>query len=801
MLKNYLKIAVRHLKQHKGYTSINVAGLAVGMACCMLIYLFVQDERQYDRFHENADRIYRVVNDRQVGDNITARAWTPPAMGPTLREEFPEVLEAVRFFALGKTLVERDEMQAFERNVVLADSSVFKVFSFQLTQGDPATALTAPHSLVLSRSMAQKYFGEEDPLGQTLTLSGDDVFTITGIFEDLPAQSHLQIDLMGSFSTMRSFVSEERLSNWIWQQFYNYVLLPEGYNPALLEAKLPDLLTRYADPETTPHGFTYQSSRLQPLTDIYLHSANLEFDNGPRGNITYVYSFSAIALFILLIACFNFMNLATARSMRRAKEVGLRKVIGAQRGQLIRQFLGESVLMALLALTLAILLVHLILPVFNAFTGKAIALNYAQNIGFVLGLLAGCLTVGLFAGSYPALFLSSFAPIKVLKGHGSSEGGLTVLRKGLVVAQFVISTMLIVGTGVVYQQFSYLQNKSLGFEAEQVVVLQLRGDMRRNQDAIKAELLQHPGVVSAAASWGVPGEWAAGDGIRLPNSDTQWSINMMLGDHDFIDTYEMTLAAGRGFSRDFSTDAQEAFILNETAARSQGWSPEEAVGQELLWDEWSTGEVREGHVIGVVRDFHFRSLHQTIEPLVLLMDAPSLGLVSVRIRPENMEATLGHLQMVWETWAPARPFEYEFLDADLAEEYIAEQRLGTLASVFAGLAILIACLGLFGLAAFTAERRTKEIGVRKVLGASVPGVVVLLSKDFTRLVLVAFVVAVPLAYLSMQRWLEGFAYHVDIGIGVFLLAGGAVLGIAWLTVSYQSIKAAVVNPVKSLRYE
>jgi len=796
MLKNYLTVALRHLRRRKGYAFINVAGLAVGMACCLLIFLFVQDEQRYDRFHENADRIYRVVIERQAEEGVLHRAVTPPAMGPTLAREFPEVLAATRFFSMGRTLVERGDRRFFEQDVWLADSSVFNVFSFRLLRGDPATALSAPYSLVVTETLARKYFGDDDPLGQVLTLSNDLDFTVTGVMADVPAHSHLAIDMLGAFETMQDFVEEGRLRNWIWQQFYTYLLLPEGYDAAGLAAKLPAFLDRYAHPETQLRGFTYVS-HLQPLPDIYLRSASYQFDTGPRGNIVYVYAFSATALLIVLIACFNFMNLATARSMQRAREVGLRKVIGAQRAQLIFQFLGESVLMALLALGLAVGMAALVLPSFNAFTGKALSLT--KHLGLVAGLLAGGVGVGLLAGSYPALYLAAFQPAHVLKGT-AGRAGASILRQGLVVTQFTISTVLLIGTVVVMLQLDFIRAKNLGFAQEHVVVLPLRGDMDDNAEAIKAELLRHSGATAAAASWGVPGEWAAGDDVRLPGHEETWPTGVMIVDYDFIDAYRMEMAAGRSFSRAFSTDSS-AFVLNETAARGLGWSPEEAVGQPLWWDEWGTDHVRKGEVIGVVADFHFRSLHEAIQPLVLLIHPPSVGQLSVRIRPDETAAVLDHLKAAWTTWAPGWPFEYGFLDEDLADEYEAEQQLARIIGIFSGLAILVACLGLFGLAAFMAERRTKEIGVRKVLGASAGSVVVLLSKDFTKLVALAFVLAAPLSYVAMSHWLGNFVYRIEISWLIFLIAGLVVLLIAVLTVSYQAIKAALTDPVRALRYE
>ncbi|HET6568632.1 MAG TPA: ABC transporter permease [Rhodothermales bacterium] len=808
MLKNYFKIALRNLLRHKGYTFINVAGLAVGIACCLLIFLYVRDELRYDRFNEKADRIYRVIvrSETESDGEMKDLAVTPPGLAPTLLREFPEVQRAIRLFDMSETLVKRGDRQFTERRIFLADPSIFDVFSIRLSEGDPETALAAPRCIVLSESMARKYFGNTEPLGQTLDVNNGGDFKVTGVFKDLPEQSHLKIDFLGSFATLKEFVSEARLQNWRWHQFYTYVLLPEGYDPARLEAKLPAFAERYSAPEMSEIGIR-DGFNLQPLTAIHLHSTHLQFEVAEAGDIAHLYAFTAVAVFLLVIACFNFMNLATAQSMQRAKEVGMRKVVGAGRHQLMTQFLGESVLLSLLALLIAAVLVELALPSFNAFAGKSLEIGYTENAGWIAGLIGLGVFIGILAGSYPAFFLSGFRPVQVLKGMSNTGGhSLTTLRKVLVTIQFAISVVLIIGTGVAAAQLRFVQNKNLGFNKEQIVVLPLRGGVANNLEAVQAELQRNPLIVSSAGSWGVPGGIVAGDGIHLPGSKSETAINMFVVDYDYLRTYGMKIVAGRGFSREHPSDTEHAFILNETAARSFGWTPQEALGKPIEWDKWgqieaSADSIKRGEVIGVVQDFHFRSLHQAIEPLVIHIYPPAFGNLSVRIRPENAPDALDFMKQVWARWSPDWPFQYTFLDQDFARMYEADRKVGQIFSVFAGLAIFIACMGLFGLSSFAAERRTKEIGVRKVLGASVSGIVVMLSSDFLKLIAVGFVVAAPIGYLVMQRWLNDFAYHVDIGPGYFIAAALATFAIAILTVSYRSIRAALADPVKSLRYE
>lgn len=809
MFRNYITVALRNLSRHKIFSFINIMGLAIGLACCITIFLFVQDELRYDTFHSKADRIYRLNNNRIRDNREDFTAMTPPALGPTLVKDYPEVQKAVRFFDMNSPLVVYENKKFFEPGFLLADSSALEIFTLPLLKGNPQTALKEPYSLIITESTAKKYFGKEEPMGKTLIVSGDLKFTVTGVMKDLPEHTHLTINCLGNFNLLKDFIPQERLSNWVWHQFFTYILVQENYDIDQLKAKLPAFINTYTAEETARSGTRYNFA-FQPLKDVHLHSSHLEFDNAQRGDIQYVYAFSAIALFALLIACFNFMNLSTARSAHRAKEVGLRKVVGANRKQLISQFIGESILLVSIAMVMAFILVYVTLPIFNEFSGKQLDLLPMLNVFSILGLLALVLVVGLLAGSYPAFFLSAFQPVKVLKGELRSRLGGYSLRQTLVVIQFVISTILIIGTAIIFRQLNYLQNTNLGFSKEQLISLPIRNaDMRRNFEGIKSELLQNPGITAAASCYGLPGSIFAGDAVTIPGSTKDiTSVNMFLVDYDYIPTLGMKMAAGRNFSKSFGTDAENGFIINETAVKDFGWNtPENALGKDIHWNKWNVEDasvsdsLKRGKVIGVVKDFHYKSLHQKIEPLVLHIYPSAFEDIVVKIRPDQIKATLQFLENKWTRLDANWPFEYTFMDEQFAQKYESEQVFSKVFITFTLLSIFIACLGLFGLASFTAGQRSKEIGIRKVLGASVPGIVFLLSKDFLKLVLLSLVIAVPLAWYAMSSWLEDFAYRIDLDWWVFALAGALALLIALLTVSFQSIKAAISNPVKSLRNE
>jgi putative ABC transport system permease protein len=792
MLKNYLKIAIRNLLKHKAYSFINLAGLAIGIACGVLIMLYVRKELSYDRFHQNAGRIYRVGNEGQFGSEIWKGARTSHPLAPALVQEFPEVQQSVRFYRLYKPLVQVGEKKFVEPRFFYADSSVFEVFTFPLITGDPKTALTRPYSLVLSQAMAEKYFGETDPIGQTLAVAKIGDFQITGVLKNVPANSHLAFDFLVSYETLRA-QKNPNLDTWDTIVTSTYVLLPDGYDSAQLEAKLSALVAKY---QNQSHGAT-QRLFLNPIVDLHLRS---EFSGelGERGSMATLSILGVVVTFILLIACINFMNLATARSLQRTREVGVRKVIGAHRLQLIRQFLSEAILLSLGALALALPLVELLLPAFNQLVGKNLDIDFTANLSTVGVLTVLGLLVGIISGSYPAFALSSFKPVAVLKGQTKSRPAGARMRQGLVVAQFAISIIFIVSTMIVGSQLDFFRSKKLGFDKEQVVVMPIQDRaINARYEAIKQELRQNPNILSVAATSQLPG---AGEGNYYYNVDgiaEGLTLPTYFIDHDFIPALGIELAAGRNFSASFTADATGAFMINETAAKQFGW--DDPLGKTIDWDSGT----KKGVVIGVVKDFHTASLHEKIEPLIIQIfpEPMYVGYIVARLAPHDIPATLAFIKEKWQAFEPQYPLQYSFLDEDFGRLYRNEERLAQIFSYSSTLAILIACLGLLGLAAFAAEQRTKEIGVRKVLGATVSQIVLLLSRDFAKLVGLAFVVAAPVAYFAMNRWLQNFAYHAEINLGVFLLAGLAALGLACLTVSWQAIKAALANPVEALRYE
>ncbi|MCG3120619.1 MAG: hypothetical protein ALAOOOJD_03400 [bacterium] len=806
MLKNYLKIALRNLLKYKVYSFINVLGLAVGMASCILILLYVRDELSYDRHHEHAEQIYRVTREWFNSDGSTSLhlGHVAPPIGPLLKNDFPDILQMARINSGGNPLLRYQDQVFQEERFYFADPNIFEIFTLPLLHGDPKQALADPNSVVLTPAMAKKYFGSAEPLGKVINFNQQVDLKVTGVMQEIPANSHFHFDFLGSLKLPEQIFGEREFKNWSSNNYATYLLFSKNYSTANFLQAIPAFIGRHhpdgekAIPQTTLH--------LQRLTDIHLHS-QLDSEIEANGNMMYVYIFAAIAVFLLLIACINFMNLATARSANRAREVGLRKVVGAERQQLIKQFLGETVVLAFIALLLAVVFVELALPQFNAFAGKELALR-SQSALFIFGSLLGvALFVGIVAGSYPAFFLSHFQPVAVLKGQkiGSTKSRF---RSMLVVFQFAISIILIVGMGVVYNQLEYCRTKNLGLNKEHIVVLPVSAgeEIARRYPDMCNQLLQHPHIAGVAASKRVPsGRLLDSSGGRLLDGEKSTPLEFRIAnvrvDHNFIPTYGMQMAAGRNFSTAFPTDSTEAFILNETAVKKIGWAaPETAVDKPFEYGN------RQGRIIGVVKDFNYESLHQPITPIVMLIAPSSFNTVSVKIRanrPADLAATLDFLKQKWQEYRPDFPFQYSFLDERYERLYQSEHRLGQIFGTFSLLAVFIACLGLFGLASYTAEQRTKEIGIRKVLGASVGNIVLLLSKEFTRLVTVATFVSWPLAYYAMNRWLQEFAYRINLHqqSGTFLLAAALALAIALLTVSFQSIKAALGNPIKALRYE
>jgi putative ABC transport system permease protein len=794
MLKNYLVIAIRNLLRHKVYAFINTSGLAIGMACCILIFIYVTDEFSYDRDHEKTDQIYRLVGDLNRRDHMYESAATAPPMAPALREYFPQILHAARIapatLRRNEALVSYQHQRFYEKRLGYADASIFEIFTLPLLQGDPKTALTEAYTIVISETMAAKYFGDDDPFGKTLTIENDAEYKITGVMKDMPHKSHFRFDFLASFVSLKREYGA-MYDCWGCRMAYTYLLLPKGVPPNEIEKQIPVFLKKHVEPKAET-----MQLRLQPLADIHLRSS-LANEIEPAGNLAYLYILAAIGIFILLMACINYMNLMTAHSAQRAKEIGVRKAVGANRLRVAAQFLGEAITLACLALPLALVLVELFLPQFNELAGKTLRLNYSGNSPAWLGLAGLALLVGFISGSYPAWFLSRFQPALVLKGRREVSAGGNVLRGALVVMQFAFSIALIITATIVIDQRDYLRNKKLGFDKEQTIVIPIRdGEVYKKYESLKAAFLQNPAIVRVSASSQVPPEKLY-DLEVWPSEERQSGrrrMKIVVVEYDFFETLGMEIAAGRTFSKSFGTDAEAGLVLNESAVKAFGWDA--ALGKKLgaAWND------KQGTIIGVVKDFHFESLHQKIEPVMFFMESFHNYLL-VRIHPTHNVETLSFLKEEWQKVAPHRPFEYSFLDAEFDRLYKSEEKLGSLFGYFSMLAIFIACLGLFGLAAFAAERRTKEIGIRKVLGASTASVVALLTKEFVKLVLMANIVAWPIAYFAMNRWLQEFAYRIDIGVLTFVLAGSVTLVIALLTVSFQSLRAALANPVEALRYE
>ncbi len=819
MLTNYLKIAWRTLRKQPGLAFINIVGLAVGMGSCLLILLYVLDELNYDRYNTKADRIYRVQTNIKFGGNDMHFAVSPDPIGPTLKKDYPQVEQFVRLHQRGTWLVKRtgEPINLREDNITFADSTLFDVFTLPLVSGNPKRALAEPNTVVISESAARRHFGNQNPMGQTLMFDNTKTYTVTGVMRDMPTNAHFHSDF---FLTMLN--DDYEWGSWLSNNHYTYILLKPGQSgaPADIQAfagNFDTIIKKYIGPQvlqftgSSMEQFSKAGNTLRywliPLTDIHLHSRQ-QIELAPNGDIQYVYIFSAVALFILLIACINFMNLATARSASRAREVGVRKVMGSERQQLMGQFMTESILTTGLAMTLALGIVTAALPAFNTLAAKNLSIWQLITVYQLPLLLVLPILVGFLAGIYPAFFLSSFQPITVLKGGSTTfrniKGGLRSagLRSGLVVFQFMMSIVLLVGTIIVYRQISYIQVKNVGFNRDQVVTIHDVYAIGRQAETFKQEVLRMPGVVSGSVSGYLPTPSNRSDNTFFPEGqpDMKKGVNMQQWgvDYDYLKTLGITLLQGRNFSRTYGTDSS-AILINEAAVRVLG--VRNPIGQHIWQYANEQSKNRKSYtIIGVVKNFHFESLRRNIGALSLTL-SPNSGAASFRLSQANIPVLMKQIEAQWKQIAPGQPFSYQFMDDSFDDMYRAEQRIGTISLTFAVLAILIACLGLFGLAAFTAEQRTKEIGIRKVLGASVLSIVGLLSKDFLKLVFIAILIASPLAWYAMSQWLKDFAYRIDIAWWMFALAGLLAVGIALLTVSFQSIKAALMNPVKSLRSE
>ena len=811
MFKNYVNIAIRSLARYKFYSSLNILGLSIGLASFLLIALFVVDELSYDKYIPNWDRIHRIDFRATLNgtDHLAATVGSPTAAA--LQNDYPEVEEAVRLNGHSTWFIRKKEsLETFKEEYVLsADSNYFQFFGTELIHGDPKTALVRPNTIALSESIAKKVFGNDNPIGETVVLDNRTDYEVTAVYPDLPSNSHMRHDMLLSMSTF----GWARNGHWLSTNFNTYIKLREGATAEGLEAKFPGMIDRYCAPlisqflnmnmDEFHESGNALSFTLTAMSDIHLHSS-LDGEIGANSDIKYVYIFSAVGLFILMLACINFMNLSTARSSKRAKEVGIRKVMGAYRKQLVGQFLSEAILLCLVSFMIAYCLALLVIPAFNQISGKELALASALSPTFLVPMLVIMLLVGLFAGSYPAFYLSSFRPVQVLKGKVAQGLKSGAIRSTLVVFQFSISIIMIIGTAIVFDQLAYIQNKKVGYDKDRVIVVEDTWLLRDQANTFKNESARHANIVrNSMTDFSVTGNYGNSDlYFKSPAvaSDESQVIREAYVDYDFMGTMGIELLDGRDFSREFGTDST-AVLLNEAAIELFGY--EDPLNDKIYAFGGNGDEpVMESYnIIGVVKNFHYQSLKNSISPLVIHLNEGANGQTFFKVRGNDIEGTLAHIEQAWEEVAPGQPFAYGFLDQKFKALYENEQRTGDVFGVFAFLSIFIACLGLFGLASFTAEQRTKEIGIRKVLGASIAGIITLLSKEFIKLVIIAFVIAAPISYYFMDQWLTDFEYRTSLKPLTFIVSGVLALVIAWLTMGSQSYLAAKADPARSLKDE
>lgn len=806
MFKNYIVVAFRSLKKKAGYSLVNITGLSIGLACCLIILMYVKYELSYENFQNDIDNTYRLALNRVYPGRSVDFAVIPHSIGPQMLEDFPEVENITRLVPPFGTQVYRYEDKFFDEDrVVIADSNVFEIFTIPLIKGNPETALKEQNSIVITESTAKRYFGSDDPLGKTLETNNQS-FLITAVAEDYPKNSHLEFDILIS-STGIPFLEPKNYTSFVCQ---TYVQLVDGFNPKNVEEKMPSFLKQYADGQlrattgmsydeylAAGNGYNYS---LQRFRDIHLHS-DLQGEFKQNGNYTYVIIFISVAAFILLIACINFMNLSTARSTERAKEVGLRKVLGSIKEQLVIQFLTESALLAFISLFVAMGLVYLAFPYFSNMT----AIDFGFHLIYdplIIALIFLCtLIIGVLAGLYPAFVISGFMPAVVLKGRMQTSSKGVYLRNGLVIFQFAISIMLISCTLIVYDQMNFLLNKDLGFDKENMLIIENSNDIADKTKLFRDKLLKNPNIQKVGYSSGLPGRIYPGFVMQLPEGEKEsYVARQLIIDENMIETLGLKVIAGRGFQKEFNDSL--SIILNQSAITKLGI--ENPIGKKVTHSNNDPTQNRTYTIIGVIEDYHFHTLHREIEPQAITHISGPFNFIQftgVKLNGNNLGTTLAAIEQEWQSIAPNSPFKASFLDDQLSEYYEAEKRSGSIFTTFTSVAIIIACIGLFSLAAYIAGQKRKEIGVRKVMGASVFSIVLLLSKDFTKLILIAIILAVPISYLWMSDWLEGFAYRIDLGASSFILAGLLSLLIGWFTVSFQSIRAAIVNPTESLRNE
>jgi len=812
MLKNFLITILRNFIRNKFYTTLNIIGLSVGLICAILIVLFVQDELSYDKYNVNHERIIRLSSDFTINGKRDLVATSAMPFGPTFKQEFPEVEEFVRIQGSGRQQFKYEDKEFYEERIAYVDSSVFKVFSYELIKGDPEKALTEPNTIVLNETLAKKYFGDEEPVGKILLVGENRPFTVKGVMKDIPSNSHFKFNGFYSMKTLEiirgaeDFNSIEPIRFWSFSN-YTFLLLKENTSSSAIMEKFPTYYEKYMKTLGDQLGVTYKLV-IQNLADIHLKS-ELQWD-APTGNVKYIYILSAIAFFILSIAGINYMNMATARSTKRAREVGIRKVVGAYRETLIRQFIMESLSLTILALAIALIVVELILPMFSNLVDKELVLTFAETPEIIFFCVGIAIVLGIVSGSYPAFYLSSFHPAVILKGstNRGKSGGL--LRKLLVISQFTVSAIMISGTVIVGLQLKYMNNKDMGFSKEDILVSVVRDSVLRTQiDPLKDELKKNPNVKAVATSSSLIGFGGSKTVHMFEGKEgmEQYALNFNVIDFDYFDLMEMKILQGRKFDRKFASDTSSAFIINQAAAIKFNWN-EEALGKKLQFGVEIEGTddddgIRLGEVIGVMADFHYQPLREMIEPINFLVseDPQTRGVLHVKINSENREETVEYVESIWNEFCPNMSFNYFFLDDRMKDVYDSEERLSWIFSIFSLISILIASLGLFGLSSFMAEQRTKELGVRKVLGASVGTLVYLLTREFMRLILIANIIAVPIVYWAMNMWLNDFSYRIEISWWIFIITILTSLFIGLFTVSWQSYRAASSDPVKAIKYE
>jgi putative ABC transport system permease protein len=788
MIKNYLLTSIRSFWRYKFFSSLNIIGLSIGFACAVLIALFLWEEINYDNFHENGDRIVRLNMEIKMAEDVSRVVLTGTKVGPAFKRDFPEVEEFVRFMKYPLSVSIED--QSFEeKNFLFADSTIFDVFTFKMLEGNPKNALNAPQKIVLSESTAKRYFGNESAIGKTIKTSGTKEYEVTGVVKDAPSNSQIKFDLIASFSSLSASQSEE----WWTANYVTYLLLGNNVDQASFQEKIRPYMDSKMEEHQMRNG-NYLTYFIEPIKEVHLHSAYTGLE--PNMDIRYVYIFAFVAILIIIIACINYMNLATAKASERAREVGLRKVLGADRGQLIRQFLGEAFILAIVAGGVSYLLIEASVPLFETFTGSNIFLTEGVTQKIFVSIIILIFTATFLAGTYPAIILSKFAPQKTIKGSfKSSEAGL-LLRKSLIVFQFAVSIILLISTKVISDQMNYIRDKNLGFQKEHILVQTINYAFVEKFDAVKDFLKQHPEIEEVTMGYNSPHSIGWGDNLMLEGMDQGKMINANPVEKDFIKTFKIKLLAGRDFNdQDYpSTQSGEvSYLLNETAVKELGLTPESVIGKKRI-------DGRLGYVVGVIEDFHFSSLHEKIGPLMLFSDR-MYNEMFVSIKGNNVGETIAHLEKGWKESGTLRPFNYRFLNDDYNSMYNSEQKLGQLFSLFAGLAIFLGCLGLLGLSAFSIAQRAREISIRKVLGATSFNLVTLLSKDFIKLVIISYIIAAPISYYAMNEWLQNFNYKEGISAVTFLISGGIVLLLTFLTLSSQTITAAGKNPADVIRQD